>query len=258
MKRIKTILLACFIIVSCLGHKAMAQTTFSIGTDLESRYVWRGLLCGGAAPSIQPSMTFSYKGLEVAAWGAYSTAENDLQEFDLTISYTFLDDMFTVLVSDYCFPTPDDDFCYFDYGKNTTSHVFEAGLLFNGVENVPVSLEFYLNLYGADATKPSGDTQFSSYAEVSYNPSIEQWGLDLSVFAGAALNGKNYIVDGDVEPYVFESYYGNDGFAFTNVGLKASKNLTPNAKFEMPLGAKMIFNPNANKAYFVASLGIHI
>ena len=195
--------------------------------------------------------------MEVGAWGAYSIAENDLQEFDLTISYTFWNDMFTVLVSDYCFPTPDDDFCYFDYGKNTTSHVLEAGLLFNGLDNVPVSFEFYVNLYGADAQTPSDDTQFSSYAELSYNPSVEAWDLDLNVFAGAALNGKNYTIDGEV-PYILESYYGNDGFAFTNVGIKASKNLTPNSKVEMPLSTKIIFNPNANKAYFVASLGIHI
>ncbi|MDR1847540.1 MAG: hypothetical protein LBR17_05430 [Bacteroidales bacterium] len=234
-----------FIASGFFAFSSMAQeSNFSVGADFQSRYVWRGLPLGANVPSIQPAATFSWNGLSIGAWGAFQTVGFTSQELDLYISYTFLDEMLSVIVTDYCFP--DDGigtFKYFEYGSNTTPHIFEAGVTFNGLKDLPIKAGFYMNFYGNDKKPASQDNAFSSYAEVSYNPSIEKWGVDLSVFAGCALTGYAY---------------GVDGFGFINLGLGITKQLKITDAFSLPIYTRLIFNPDANKSYFVLGTGFSI
>lgn len=227
---------------------------FSVSAEVESRYVWRGQPLGGSVPSFHPSMSFEYKGLEVGAWGAYSFSKNPSQELDLYVSYTFWKEMFTVIVTDYCFPGESYETRYFNYHNATTPHVFEAGVSFNGTEKVPIGVSLYTNFFGADAKKANGKNLFSTYAEVSYNPSIEKIGVDFSVFCGAALNGQSYIIGEDE----FLGFYGNKGFSVVNVGVSASKSFSIKDKVEIPLTTKLIFNPAANQAYLSVGAGIKL
>lgn len=247
----KTLLLT--ICLFALSMISVAQD-FSVSAEVESRYVWRGQPLGGTVPSFHPSMSFEYKGLEVGAWGAYSFSQNPSQELDLYISYTFWKDMFTVIVTDYCFPGETYDTRYFNYHNATTPHVFEAGVSFNGTEKVPVGASVYTNFFGADAKKQNGKNLFSSYVEVFYNPTIEKLGIDLSLFCGAALNGQQYFV-GDDE---YLGFYGNKGFAVVNVGVSATKTFNIKDKVEIPLCTKLVFNPNTNKAYLSVGAGIKL
>jgi len=101
---VKKILL--FMIASlllCVATNLKAQKNLSISTDFQSRYIWRGQALGKNAPSIQPGVKYNWKGLSVGAWGAFSTSELNSQELDLYVSYTFLKDIFTVIVTDYAF-----------------------------------------------------------------------------------------------------------------------------------------------------------
>lgn len=227
---------------------------FSVSAEVESRYVWRGQPLGGSVPSFHPSMSFEYKGLEVGAWGAYSFSKNPSQELDLYVSYTFWKEMFTVIVTDYCFPGESYETRYFNYHNATTPHVFEAGVSFNGTEKVPIGVSLYTNFFGADAKKANGKNLFSTYAEVSYNPSIEKIGVEFSVFCGAALNGQSYIIGEDE----FLGFYGNKGFSVVNVGVSASKSFSIKDKVEIPLTTKLIFNPAANQAYLSVGAGIKL
>ena len=47
----------------------------SVGTDIVSRYIWRGIDLGGNTPSIQPTLEFSTGGFAVGFWGAYSLSD---------------------------------------------------------------------------------------------------------------------------------------------------------------------------------------
>ncbi len=47
---------------------------FSVGTDVVSRYIWRGTDLGENTPSIQPTISFSAGGFTTGFWGAWPTA----------------------------------------------------------------------------------------------------------------------------------------------------------------------------------------
>jgi len=78
------------------------ESPLSIGADLVSRYVWRGLDYG-ASPSIQPYMEAAIGNFAIGAWGAYTTNLPGVQEVDLYLRYTIMD-MLTIGVTDYFFP----------------------------------------------------------------------------------------------------------------------------------------------------------
>lgn len=246
-------------VLLCSATNLKAQSNFSISTDFQSRYIWRGQALGKNIPSIQPGIKYNWKGLNVGAWGAFSTSELTSQELDLYVSYTFLKDMFTVIVTDYAFPQDNSPFKYFDYDKNTTTHVFEGGLVFNGLKNLPLSASLYMNFYGNDTKNNKGNNVFSTYGEVSYNPICEKINTSFSFFAGFALNG-GYREENisPLEPTIYKGFYGNEGFAFVNLGIGATKTLKITDSFSLPINTKLIINPDANKAYFTVGTGISL
>lgn len=243
-----------------IAQKDSSKVDWSVAADFQTRYVWRGLLLGGSSPSLQPQMYISWNGLTVGTWGAFSLNSLTVQELDLYISYTFWKKRFSIYLYDYCLPNEvDANFNYFNYKNSTTSHVFEVGFAFNGVEKVPISFSVFVNLYGADAKNAKGKNIFSSYAEISYNPTIKKAGVDLSVFAGAALNGQSYRVVVPEIGYVEKvGYYGNKGFAVINLGIKAKKVFKIGDKVSFPVSTGLIFNPYSKKTYLVGSIGFAI
>lgn len=251
MKKILFFIMATVILSTVTNLNA--QSSFSISTDLQSRYIWRGQPLGQNVPSIQPGAKYSLKGLSIGVWGAFSTSELVSQELDLYVSYTFLKDMFTVILTDYSFPQDKSVFRYFDYNKDVTTHLFEGGLVFNGLEAFPLSASVYVNLYGADAKNIDGDNVFSTYGEISYNPACEKLNTNFNFFAGFAFNGGYKL--GGVPVYGF---YGNEGFACVNLGAGATKDLKITDSFSLPVSTKIIFNPDANKAYLTISTGISL
>jgi len=213
------------------------KSPISISADLMSRYIWRGRDFG-AAPSIQPGIEYRKAGFAIGAWGAYAINYQGYQESDLYIGYTFYKEMFTVMVTDYYSQSDLTNVNYFDYKKETTKHVFEAALTFNGTEKLPLSLMIATNVYGADAKKINGDNQFSTYAELTY--SFKHF----DVFAGANLIEPNRDL-GET------GYYGNY-MGFVNIGLTAVKNIKITDHYSLPLTLSVITNPQAEKIYFVA------
>jgi hypothetical protein len=244
---------------------------YGVSMDLTSRYVWRGQALGGVAPNIQPGTYFAWKGLEVGAWGSYSLSQDPYAELDLYLSYTFWKERFTVIFTDYSFPSIESDFNYFDYKNN---HVLELGFSYNGEEKVPIQVSFYANLFGADAKKmelvngtqheyqPTDKNVYSMYGEIAYNPTWEKLGVDFSVFVGMSLNGTKYedfeLADDFTPIYTWQpaGFYGNKGFGVVNLGFSATKKFEINKKLSIPISTSLIFNPVAKKAYLAASVGI--
>jgi hypothetical protein len=217
------------------------ENPISISCDLMSRYVWRGTDFGGS-PSIQPGIEYSKKGFALGAWAAYATNLPGVQEADLYVSYTFKD-MFSVTLTDYYFPDELTDYKYFDYDDQTTGHVLEATLSFNGTEKLPLSLMLATNVWGADAKRINddgtmGDLQYSTYAEASY--AFKHFDL----FMGFNLTN----VDRDKG----ESGFYGDYMGVVNLGLTTTKEIEITNKFKLPLTVSLITNPQAEKIYLVA------
>src|SRR5690606_41614376 len=68
----KKFFLSSILLIALLNqHELTAQV--SIGADIMSRYIWRGVDYGNS-PSLQPQLSFSAGGFSIGTWGAYSFA----------------------------------------------------------------------------------------------------------------------------------------------------------------------------------------
>ena len=198
-----------------------AESKWSVGADLVSSYVWRGLYLSNAA--VQPSLVFESGGFSAGAWG--SASFDGVLEADLFLGYTFGFGL-SLGVTDYYFPSVEGGNDYFDTGKETGAHIFEL----NGgyeVAGLSLSANYVLNEAGG-AGSAGGD----KYFEVAYT-----FG-DVAIFAGGG--------DG------LQSLSGD--FAITNVGISATKELQITPSFTLPLTCSAIFNPDREKFYLVAAL----
>ena len=217
-----------------MSTAATAQESESVETiiaaDVVNQYIWRGLDAGNV--SLQPTLGVAWKGLSLTAWGSVGLTESsDTKEFDLTLSYTT--GGLNVGITDYWFSTGQDpDGRYFKYDAHGTNHVFEANI---GYDFGVVSAQWYTNFAGNDGVNKDGKRAYSSYFEVTapFRLATCEWTATL----GAV-------------PYATTSY-GTTGFAVTNIGLKATKDIRITDSFSVPIFAGVTGNPCAQKAYLV-------
>ncbi len=205
---------------------AQEKIEATIGADVVSQYIWRGLDAGHV--SIQPKLGVAYKGLSLSAWGSVSFKSEDTKEFDLTASYT--NGGLTLGVTDYWFDTPEER--YFNYKAHETSHVFEAFVAYDfGL----LSAAWYTNFAGNDGLNKNGKRAYSSYVELNapFKLATCEWTGTLGVV-----------------PYA-TSFYDTSGFAVTNVAIKALKDIKVTDSFSVPIFAQVIANPCSQRAYFV-------
>lgn len=210
---------------------AQDEVEANVGADIVSDYIWRGQNLGNAA--VQPALGVSYKGVSLCAWGSVGIANaSDTKEFDLTLGYSV--GGFNVGVTDYWFNTADK---YFYYKNDATAHVFEANV---GYDFGPASLQVYTNFAGADGLNDSGKRAYSTYVEAA---------------APFTLGGLDWTASLGFVP-MKASFYGTNGFAVTNITLKATKALKITDSFEVPVFAGITANPCAEKAYFVFGISL--
>lgn len=222
-----------------------SQYNFNISTDLQSRYVWRGQALGGTSPSIQPCMNFNYKGFNANVWGAFSISNPDYQEIDLALSYTFINDIFTLVITDYDNPTYKKSFNYFNYNKDKTTHILEGGLLIN-IPTTNLSLGVYTNFFGNDKKDSCGNIVYSTYGELKYNFNIEKIKTKFDANLGIAFNDKK------------NGFYGNDGVECVNISFGATKNIAFSNSFILPIYSRIISNPANNKIYLIVGSQINL
>jgi hypothetical protein len=206
-----------------------AEIETTVGADVVSRYIWRGIELGDAA--LQPSLGISAGGFSASLWGSTGIVRAaDTKEFDITLSYSIAG--LSAGVTDYWFSVgPEPAGRYFRYDDKATNHVFEA---FVGYDFGFASVNWYTNLAGNDYDA-DGDNAFSSYCELAAPFSLG--GLDWTATLGFVP--------------METAFYGTDGFAVTNIGLAAEKSLVITDKFSLPISAGVTFNPCSEMAYFV-------
>lgn len=218
-----------FIICQLSFSPVRAQET-TISADVVSQYIWRGEDCGSV--SLQPTLGIGYKGLSLTAWGSVGLSEpTDAKEFDLTASYTI--GGLNIGITDYWFNTPEER--YFLYDAHRTSHVFEANI---GYDFGIASLQWFTNFAGNDGLNKDGKRAYSSYIELSAPFKFAD--VDWTATIGAA-------------PFATD-YYDTNGFAVTDISLRATKDIKITDSFSIPVFAQIATNPCAQKAYLVFGL----
>ena len=223
----KKIVLMALMFATGMSATAQDEVETTVSADVVRTYVWRGMECGSAA--IQPTLGIGYKGLTLSAWGSYGLVDtNDAKEFDLTLAYST--GGYNIGITDYWFNTPEER--YFLYDANKTSHIFEANI---GYDFGPAAIQWFTNFAGNDGYNKDGKRAYSSYVELSAPFKLAS--VDWSATVGAV-------------PYATD-FYGVDGFAVTNVSLKATKDIKVTDSFSIPVFAQVAANPSTEKAYLV-------
>jgi len=213
----------------------------SLGVDLASRYIWRGINVGDA-PSVQPSLSLGMNGFEIGAWGAYSLS-NEItggDEIDLWIGYGF--DLpeggeFGLVLTDYYFPNagePFSNFNNYDDEDGPGAHILELGGSFT-FPSFPLTLAGYVNFHN--------DEGHNIYFQADYPFMVGETSLDL--FAGATPGSEDN-----------PDLYGTEDFAFINLGLTAAKELAITNQFSLPVFGSFIINPNVDIGYFVVGISL--
>ena len=225
----KTVLFAMGLVAVATTH---AQNTIesTVSADVVSKYVWRGLELGDVA--VQPTLGVGYKGLSLTAWGSYGLSnKDDVKEFDLTLGYTI--GGLNIGITDYWFSEGlDPDARYFKFDAHGTNHLFEANI---GYDFGSVALQWYTNFAGNDGTNKSGKRAYSSYMEASVPFRLAM--VDWTATVGAV-------------PYATTTY-GTNGFAVTNLSLRATKDIRVTDSFSIPIFGQLTGNPCSQKAYLV-------
>lgn len=224
--------------MAAVAANAQDKVEGTISTDVVNQYIWRGQDLGNV--SVQPTLGVAYKGFSLTGWGSVGLSNSDdTKEFDLTLAYGT--GGFHVGVTDYWFNKGINNYSgdaysdakYFSYAAHSTTHVFEANI---GYDFGPVALNWYTNFAGNDGLNKSGDRAYSSYVEATAPFKLAS--LDWTATVGAV-------------PYATSFYSRATGFAVTNIGLRASKDIAITNSFSIPVFAGVTANPSSQKAYFV-------
>ena len=234
----KIVLLALGLVAVATTHaqdeKAKVETT--VAADFVTNYIWRGLDCGNI--SVQPTLGIGYKGLSLSAWGSVGFTSTDTKGFDLTLAYTT--GGFNIGITDYWFSVGGDDpeNRYFKYNAHSTNHVFEANI---GYDFGVLSLQWFTNFAGNYGFNKSDKRAYSSYAEVAVPFKLAT--CDWTATAG-------------VVPFA-TTFYRTEGFAVTNLALKATKEIKITDSFSVPIFGQVVVNPCLQKAYLVFGFTLH-
>lgn len=239
----KTIFISTILSISTLTSIAQVSTPLprregpevGLGSDIVSSYIWRGQDLGGV--SLQPTLGLEYKGISLSAWGSVGLADPaDTKEFDITLGYTI--GGLNIGITDYWFNAgldPQDR--YFKYDAHGTNHVFEANI---GYDFGVVSAQWYTNISGSDGVNKDGKRAYSSYFEVAAPFKLAT--CDWTATVGAV-------------PFATD-FYGTNGFAVTNLAVRASKDIKVTDSFSIPIFGEVSANPCSQKAYLVVGMSL--
>lgn len=195
------------------------EITIDAGADIVSTYVWRGLYVGPA--SIQPGISLSSGGFTLGVWGS-SSFDSSWREFDLYAGFSIGN--LSLLVTDYFLPHDlpyGEKISYFNFKE----HVIEGTIGYTFGESLPLTFVWNTNFIG--------DEDYSTYIEASY--SIPTSFVDIDLIVGATPKAGFY----------------SDGFAFVVTSVKASKEISINDRFSLPLYTQAILNPDSRDVFLV-------
>ena len=252
--KIKSII-ACMIFICFSITSVMAQdtskVTYKATAELVSSYIFRGVLATPSpSPNIQPTIAVDIKKLEIGVWGSTDFG-GQYKEADLYGTYTA--GPLAITLTDYFFSnqypnykslaTPDyTPPGYFEYSSNKTGHIVEGSLAYSGPAKFPISILVATMFFGNDkkynfsTNSFETNNNYSTYVEVGY-----QCKDVVKVFVGATpWNG-----------YYGAQYGKIQGFGIVNAGATITRNIKISDKFDLPVRASLITNPQAESIHLV-------
>ncbi len=218
-----------FLFLTIVMAVSTAKAQFSVGADLVSRYVFRGVDFGDA-PAIQPTVEYAAGNFAIGAWGSYALSANSstgwasLNEADLYLSYGF-DFGLSLGLTDYYYPGSK----WGEFGDEISSHALELNL---GFETGGLSLagNYMLN----NSIDGAGAEDGIMYFEAGY--AFE----NVDVFLGAG-----------------DGWHSDDTeFAVVNIGLGTSKEIKFSETFSLPVFGQVILNPNTEQLHLVVGISL--
>lgn len=209
--------------------KAQDKLEVSFGADVVSRYVWRGEDQGSGA-SVQPELSFAWKGFSLTAWGSTSISELEPKEFDITLGYEI--GGLGIAVTDYWWAGEGSP-----YGHYSDSHFYEAEVSYHFGEKCPLTLSVATMFAGADKKANDPDKQnFSTYISAGYDISLPA-GVTLTPLIGFTPHRSLYS-------------NGKKG-ALSEVSLTASKEIKITNNYSIPVFVQAIAAPAYDQTYLV-------
>ena len=227
------------LLIGLLAFSSTASAQVSVGSDLVSRYVWRGYDFGESF-SIQPSIAYSTSGFTVGSWASYSISADGAgaNEHDLYVSYAR--GPVEVGLTDYFFPAPPgpngvpETASFFNYDNGEGAHTLEPYVAFSGTSGFPVQLYAALLAYN--------DPDNSVYLEASYAFSVDD--VDLGATVGFVP--------------MESAFYLTDGPSFVNLGVSASKAIEITDTFSVPVSVQYVLNPEMERTFLVFGLSLGV
>ena len=230
-----------------VSTQTMAQQRVEVNghIDVVSNYVWRGM-DQNSGFSVQPALGLAYKGFALSAWGSQSItngAERDVQEFDVCLSYACHG--WTTTLTDYWWGGLHNPYGYYKQGPGANpidgGHHLEATLTYSFGDKCPINITWSTWLAGTDVRTNNDKRCFSTYINASCDiPCPGEFTLTPSV---------------GFTPW--QGYYHSKA-AFTDIALKAAKNIAISKRLTMPLFVQAIASPTGDHVYLVAGAGIKL
>jgi hypothetical protein len=218
--RAPVVILLTLVLMPC-GIPLSAQeddaSPWSAGADLVTSFVWRGTRLG-SGPHIQPVLEYSKGCFTAGAWGSFDL--HDYEEVDLYFSFDFPCG-FSIGMQDYYLPGLE----YFDFSPADGSHAFEVNAAYES-DRVYLSANYIINEAGGVGSSGS-DLYFEGGVSFEY----------FTVFIGAG-SGWHTV---------------NGSFNVCNLGLAVPGEIEITDRFSIPVAANLIFNPDSEKLYIVAT-----
>ena len=223
-------------VILLLPTKTYAQDKFTVRgkVDFVSDYIWRGA-DQNSGFSVQPSLTLEFTGFSINVWGSQTLSrwnvETPSKEFDINLSYSL--NNFSVTVSDYWWSGVNQP-----YGHYKDSHFFEGTLAYCFGDSFPLTFSWSTMFAGADKNVEE-KLQGSTYINTSY-PILLPADITLTPAIGFT-------------PWT--GYYHNKA-AFTDISLKANKDIKVTEQFSIPVFVQAIVTPVYDRTYLVAGFSL--
>lgn len=257
----KKLFFAALCLLGMAAIPAQAQKLHE-NASLETSHLWRGLEVGnGLIFNNDVSISDNNGHFKLGLWGGMAT-DGDYKEAD--VYFNFNHSGFNLAVWDlwnFSDGIPGNG-KYFTWAADRTSHLTDVAVSydFKPMCNFPLTLTWATLVQGRDRgnvardgngkiVDPLNEAQnvYSTFVQAAYRLyEDENWNVDASVGAAFALNpyDKKYGLDNNL--------YGKHA-GVNDVRLGATYKLKV-GKFTIPVGGQMMWNPEASKAYFRASV----
>ena len=223
--------IAAALVLGLLATSAV-EAEIGLGTDVVSRYVWRGTDFGDAV-SVQPFISYTSGPIEVGTWASYPIGAADgANEHDLYVTYSVMEAL-SVTLTDYYFPQGG-MFLEFEDDKGAHSFEISAGYV-TGPVSVTAGFFFWNDANSKDQTDADGnpetvafDEEDALYVEFGYDLGEVSDGVNAGLFAAV---GNGQYADAE-----------DSAIKFVNAGLSLSSD---------DYSASYIINPESETTFLV-------